>query len=203
MTSISSSTAWADRQSVRPESRHGGTEGNRRLTAAVGAVLLILFAIQGVTILFLGRLLTLHFFIGLLLIGPVSLKLATTGYRFVRYYSGSPAYRRQGPPASLLRMLGPFVVATTVAVLTTGVLLALLGRHAGPVPLLLLHKASFFCWLAVTGLHVLLHVWRLPRLIGADLRRRAGHHESPAPGRIQRWSLVALALGTGDRKSVV
>ncbi|WP_269857242.1 hypothetical protein [Streptomyces sp. RPT161] len=196
MTSISS-TATVDRQPQPPTTRHGGPEGNARLTAAVGAVLLILFAVQGVTILSLHQLLTVHFFVGLLLIGPVGLKLAATGYRFFRYYTGSPAYRRQGPPAPLLRVLGPLVVATTVAVLTTGVLMALLGRHAGPVPLLLLHKASFFCWLAVTGLHVLAHIWRLPRLIGADLRNRPAQHGASAPGRGRRWSLLALALGAG------
>jgi hypothetical protein len=196
VTSISSTMA-VDRQHEAPKPGHGGPEGNARLTAAVGAVLLVLFAVQGVTILFLGQLLTVHFFVGLLLIGPVALKLAATGYRFLRYYTGSPAYRRQGPPAPLLRVLGPLVVASTVTVLATGVLLAVLGRHAGPVPLALLHKASFLGWLAVTGLHVLAHIWRLPRLVGADLRNRPARHGTSAPGRGRRWSLLALALAAG------
>jgi hypothetical protein len=196
VTSISSMEEAGSRAG-RPRERQGGPEGNTRLTATVGAALLILFAVQGVTILFLDQLLTLHFFIGLLLTGPVSLKIAVTGYRFFRYYTGSPAYRREGPPAPLLRLLGPMVVATTVAVLTTGILMALLGGHAGPVPLLPLHQASFYCWLAVTGLHVLAHIWRLPRLIGADLHNRSARHGSPAPGRGRRWSLLALALGAG------
>ncbi|MGW2640881.1 hypothetical protein [Streptomyces sp. NPDC001348] len=175
----------------------GGPEGNERLTAATGAVLLVLFAVEGVTILFLGRLLTLHFFIGLLLTGPVCLKIGSTGYRFLRYYTGSPAYRRKGPPAPLLRVLGPLVVATSVAVLGTGVALALLGPGTGPVPVLLLHKASFVCWIAVTSVHVLAYVWRLPRLVGADLRRRPARHGITAPLRAGRWSLLALALGAG------
>ena len=37
-------------------------------------------------------------FLGVLLIGPVALKLASTGYRFVRYYTSEPRYRRKGPP---------------------------------------------------------------------------------------------------------
>src|SRR6266700_2655738 len=45
-----------------------------------------------------GRLPGLHMFVGLLLIPPVALKLASTGYRFVRYYTASPAYRRKAPP---------------------------------------------------------------------------------------------------------
>ena len=51
--------------------RSGGAEGNERLTALTGAVLLLLLAAEGVTILRLGRLLTAHFFIGMLLLGPV------------------------------------------------------------------------------------------------------------------------------------
>ncbi|MGW1162072.1 hypothetical protein ACWD48_28520 [Streptomyces sp. NPDC002519] len=180
-----------------PGTTSGGPEGNERLTAATGAVLLILFAVEGVTVLFLGQLLTLHFFIGLLLTGPVCLKIGSTGYRFYRYYTGSPAYRRKGPPALLLRLLGPLVVATSVAVLGTGVTLALLGRDTGPVPVLLLHKASFLCWIAVMAVHVLAYLWRLPGLIGADLRRRPARHGIAAPQRVARWSLLAVALGGG------
>ncbi|NUP38354.1 MAG: hypothetical protein HOY76_15385 [Streptomyces sp.] len=180
-----------------PGRTSGGPEGNERLTAATGAVLLVLFAIEGVTILFLGQLLTLHFFVGLLLTGPVCLKIGSTGYRFHRYYTGSPAYRRKGPPAPLLRVLGPLVVATSVAVLGTGVALALLGRDTGPVPVLPLHKAAFVCWVAVMAVHVLAYVWRLPSLIGADLRRRPARHGTTAPGRAGRWSLLVVALGAG------
>jgi|ERR1700761_5597916 len=48
--------------------------GNKRLTAMTGAVLLILLLIECYTILRIGRLLTLHVFLGVLLLGPVSLK---------------------------------------------------------------------------------------------------------------------------------
>jgi hypothetical protein len=73
--------------------------GNERLTALTGIVLLIGFAIEGMTILALHRLLTLHFFLGMLLIGPVLLKIGSTGYRFVRYYASAAPYVRKGPPA--------------------------------------------------------------------------------------------------------
>ena len=46
----------------------------------------------------IGQLLWLHLFVGLLLIGPVVLKLASTGYRFARYYTNDAVYRRKGPP---------------------------------------------------------------------------------------------------------
>jgi hypothetical protein len=171
-----------------------GPEGNERLTAGTGAVLLALFAAEGVTILFLNQLLTWHYVIGFLLIGPVLLKLGSTGYRFTRYYTGSPAYRRKGPPFPLLRVLGPVVILTSVAVLGTGVALAFTGRDPNGVPVLFLHKASFVCWAAVMTIHVLAYLWRLPRLVGADLRR---HGPGDPGGAALRWSLLALALGVG------
>ncbi|QMU76810.1 hypothetical protein GXW83_14755 [Streptacidiphilus sp. PB12-B1b] len=177
-----------------------GPEGNERLTAATGAVLLVLFAAEGVTILSLTRLLTWHYFLGFLLVGPVLLKLGSTLYRFTRYYTGAPAYRRKGPPMPLLRLLGPFVVITSVTVVGTGVALGLLGTddRIGPFPLLLLHKASFVAWAAVMTVHVLAYVWRLPRLIAADLRRRPARHGEPQPGGAPvRWALLAGSIALG------
>jgi len=51
-----------------------------------GAVLLVLFVAECLTLLSLGNLLTLHVFLGMLLIGPVSLKIGSTLWRFTRYY---------------------------------------------------------------------------------------------------------------------
>jgi hypothetical protein len=44
----------------------------------------------GVTTVFIGRLRSWHLFLGLVLIGPVALKVASTGYRFMRYYTAEP-----------------------------------------------------------------------------------------------------------------
>ena len=88
----------------------GGTNGNERLTSVSGALLLVLLAALGVTIIRIGQLLSVHMFIGMLLIGPLALKLASTGYRFTRYYTGDQSYRRKGPPALALRLLAPLVV---------------------------------------------------------------------------------------------
>jgi hypothetical protein len=75
-----------------------------------GAVLLILLAVECYTILRIGRLLTLHVFLGMLLLGPVTLKAGSVLYRFGRYYTRSEPYRRKGPPAPLLRFIGPIIV---------------------------------------------------------------------------------------------
>jgi hypothetical protein len=179
---------------LRPASRWGGATGNERLTAMTGAVLLILLLAEGFTILRLGRLLTLHFFLGMLLIGPVALKAASTIYRFTRYYTGHPEYKRKGPPAPLLRLLGPFIVLLTACVLGTGVMLAVTGP-SGRDSWLFLHKASFILWFCAMALHVLWYVPRLPRLLGREIRGIGDPEDSgdAVPGR--QSSRAAAALG--------
>jgi hypothetical protein len=149
----------------------GGTEGNERLTVLTGLLLIVLLAVLGVTIIRIGQLLWLHLFLGLVLLGPVALKLASTGYRFARYYASDPAYREKGPPAPALRGLAPFVVFFTLAVFGTGVALLVLGPSARQ-PLVLLHKVSFFLWLAVTALHVLGHLPEILRPLSNARRSR-------------------------------
>ncbi len=180
-----------------PRDTTGGAEGNERLTAAAGAVLLVLFAAEGFTILSIHQLITVHFFLGMLLIGPVGLKVGSVIYRFTRYYTGAPDYRRKGPPAPLLRLLGPFVLLTSVGVIGTGVALAFAGSAAGPW--LFLHKAFFVLWFGVMTIHVLAYVWRLPRLIGPDLRGPAGFNRARAvlAGRSARWLLLAGSILAG------
>jgi len=149
-----------------------GPDGNERLTAASGAVLFVLLAALGVTILQVHSLLTAHVFIGMLLIPPVLLKLGSTGWRFVRYYRGDGEYVAKGPPLLPLRLLAPVVVLATVVVFATGVALLVQGPQRGIV--LGLHKASFVVWLVATGIHVLAYLARVPRLAGADWKPRAG-----------------------------
>jgi hypothetical protein len=149
----------------------GGTDGNELLTVQTGAVLLVLLAVLGVTIIRIGQLTWLHMFLGLLLIGPVALKIGSTGYRFVRYYSHDPSYRRKGPPPLALRALGPLVVLTTIGVIGTGVVLLALGP-ASRGTWLLIHKVIFFVWLAATSLHVLGHLPELRHWLPGARRER-------------------------------
>jgi hypothetical protein len=186
----------------RADGATGGTEGNERLTGLTGMVLLVLFAAEGFTILAVRQMVTLHFFLGMLLIGPVLLKLCSTIYRFTRYYAGDAGYRRRGPPALPLRVLGPFVILTSLAVIGTGIMLALTGP--GSSIWLLAHKAAFVLWFGVMTVHVLGYVWRLPRLVGGDLARRAGYRaEQVLGGRAARWLLLTASLLTGLLLAVI
>jgi hypothetical protein len=137
-----------------------------------GAVLLVLLAVEGYTILRIGRLLTLHVFLGMLLLGPVTLKAGSVLYRFARYYTGSEPYRRKGPPARLLRVLGPINMLLTACVFGTGIMLAVTGpsNYGGPTGWLQLHRLSFIAWLFFMAVHVLAYVWRLPAILAAEAR---------------------------------
>jgi hypothetical protein len=171
----------------------GGTEGNERLTTLAGLLLIGLLAVLGVTIIRIGQLLWLHLFLGLVLLGPVAVKLASTGYRFMRYYTHDAVYRRKGPPAPALRVLGPLVVLFTLLVFGTGVALLLLGPNDRD-PLVLLHKITFFAWLALTAIHVLGHMPEILRLLrGSRSTRRELIPESPVAGGGAR----RVALGAG------
>jgi hypothetical protein len=171
----------------------GGPDGNERLTAATAVVLLLLLAAEGVTILFLRRLLPEHIFIGMLLIPPVALKTASTGWRFFRYYTGDRGYRVKGPPLLPLRLLAPLVVASTIAVFATGVTLLVVGP-GGRGFVLGLHKASFVVWLVATGVHVLAYVWRIPALAASDWRRSDAQELG---GSFARRTLLAGAIVAG------
>lgn len=167
-----------------------GVAGNGRLTALTGALLFVLLALMGVTVLRVRDLLPEHFLLGFLLVPPIALKLATTGYRFTRYYAGDPAYRQAGPPELLLRLVGPLVVVTTIAVFATGFELWAFGLRFGAF-WVEAHKLSFLMWLPVTAVHVLGHLGRAGSAAADELAE-------PRPrAALARRSLVAGSLVLG------
>jgi hypothetical protein len=170
-----------------------GVEANARLTAMTAALLLVLLAAEGVTILRIGQLLSWHAFIGLLLVPPIALKIGSTGYRFVRYYSGAPAYRRKGPPLLVLRVLGPLLIFLTVCVFASGIALLFTGpsMRSG---LLTVHRISFFLWFAVMVVHVLGHLVETGRLVPKDFFTRTRRQ---VQGANTRLLLIGLTVGLG------
>jgi hypothetical protein len=174
-------------------------EGNARLTAANAAVLMVVLAAEGFTLLGVRQMLTPHVLIGMILIPPVLLKVGSTGWRFARYYRGTPAYRRKGPPAMLLRLLGPIVVVLTVVLLASGV--ALLYAPGSSLSLLLkVHKASFILWFGAMMIHVLGHLGEVVRFAPRDWLRR-GRRDVGGAG-IRQW-LIAASLGVGALAGVL
>jgi hypothetical protein len=172
----------------------GGTIGNERLTSLTGAALLIPLAVIGITLLHLRGLMNVHLFVGLLLIGPVLLKLASTGYRFVRYYTHNAAYRLRGAPPLAQRALGPGIVITTVLVLASGVALLFVGPGSRGI-LGELHKVAFIAWAAFFAVHVLAHLLHVGDALRAET---APPLRTPAiPGRDGRLLALVGSLAAG------
>jgi hypothetical protein len=166
-----------------------GALGNGRLTALTGAVLLVLLAVEGATIPSIRSLLSVHIFVGMLLLGPVALKLASTGYRMARYYLGGAEYRRLGPPAPLMRVLvAPVLVLSTLTLFGTGVLLLAVPRRG---LVLGLHKASFVVWFGAMSIHVIAYALRT----GRHVLEEAGG--MPVRGTRMRLLVVSGALVAG------
>jgi hypothetical protein len=163
----------------------GGSSANEQLTAIVAAILILLLAIEGATLLNLTYLLTVHAFVGMLLIPVVVLKFASTGWRMLRYYRHAEEYVLRGPPQVVLRVLvSPVLILATIVLFGTGVVLLVRDETHGTM--VGLHKASFIVWVAAAAIHVLVHVLSLPRL----LRRRI-------PGLATRVVLVTVTLVAG------
>ncbi len=182
------------RLSGRAERRaDAGVAANARLTASNAAVLLVLLAVEGVTVLRVRALLSPHVFIGMVLVPPVLLKMASTTWRFARYYRGDAAYRRKGAPPLLLRLLGPAVVILTLVLLGSGVGLLLAGSSWLPL-LLKVHKASFILWFGAMTIHVLGHLGEVFRLAPRDWLRRTRRDVTGAGTR--QW-LIAASLVAG------
>jgi hypothetical protein len=173
----------------------GGPEGNEQLTTVTGVILIVLLAVIGFTIPQLRQFISVHLFVGMLLLGPVLLKMASTGYRFIRYYSGDVSYRRKGPPELILRLIGPIVVLSTVAVFATGVALLIVGP-GDRNPWLLLHKVSFIVWVVFMALHILGHLPAVGRALGIG-RERHEQLGGTTYGTAGRWIAISGALVAG------
>jgi len=167
-----------------------GPPGNERLTSLTGLVLLVLLVVEALTTLALRTFLPVHIFLGLLLLPPVALKLASTGWRFARYYTRNRAYRLEGPPRPLMRMLAPLLVASTLSLFGSGVALIVVGRGDGA--LRTVHALSFTVWGVLIVVHVLAYLKRTLRLGTSDWRRNA--RVVVAGSRARRAALVAALL---------
>ena len=174
------------------QTRAWGPPGNERLTSSVGLVLLVLLGIEALTALALSSYLPEHIFLGLLLVPPVVLKLTSTGWRFVRYYTNSTPYRLEGPPRLLLRLIAPLLVVSTLTLFGSGVALIIHGHGGGP--LLQLHAVSFAVWGVLIAIHILAYLTRVLRVGLADWRR---HPATRVAGDRSRRAALLGALLVG------
>jgi hypothetical protein len=168
-------------------------EGNGRLTAAVGLLVLAPVVVELATILLgVHTFMSLHVFIGLALIPAVLLKLGSTGWRFVRYYTRSRPYVAQGPPQIAMRLLAPLFVLATVVLFGSGVAMGLLHGDALEIARRL-HGPASVIWLVLLGLHVAFYLRRALRSTSQDALRSK---RQPIHGRrLRAYAVVAVAIG--------
>lgn len=154
--------SWRERRRLRL----GGSRGNEILTSVNAIVLIALIAAQLVTVVALESMIRVHLFVGVVLLGPVALKLASTGYRFVRYYAGAREYRQKGAPSIVLRAVAPLFVAATVGLFASGVAMLIAGNGEGGAHSL--HVASFWVWIGCLAIHVVLNGREVLRNVRAE-----------------------------------
>ncbi len=186
--------------------RTAGPAGNAQLTAWTGLLLLALVVVELVTLIDVRGLVSWHVALGVILVPPALLKTATTGWRFLRYYTGHRTYQQAGPPPLLLRLLGPLVVAGTVGVLASGLWLIVVGPESGRqtlvtllgqrIDLVSIHQGLFIVFAVVAGLHLLARL--VPAVVLATER---GHRDDDAAGRLRgkgpRLALLAVTVLAG------
>ncbi len=169
-------------------------DGNERLTAAIGVLLLVPILVELATIVLgVHGFMSLHVFVGLVLIPPVLVKLGSTGWRFVRYYTRSRAYVEHGPPQLAMRLMAPLLVAATVVLFGSGVAMGFLHGQALQLARRL-HGPASVVWLLLIGVHVLVYLRRALRDWSRDLRPGT---RWAIPGARPRAYVVAAALSLG------
>ena len=169
-------------------------DGNERLTAAVGVLLLVPVLVEIATVLLgVHSFMSWHVFVGLALIPAVALKLGSTGWRFARYYLRSRPYVAHGPPRAAMRLLTPLFVAATIVLFGSGVAMGFLHGQALQ-DARRLHGPASVIWLLLLGVHVLVYLGRALRGAAGDVLPA---EPTTVPGKPARIYALALAIVCG------
>jgi hypothetical protein len=169
-------------------------DGNERLTAAIGLLLLAPILVEIATVLLgVHTFMSWHVFVGLALIPAVLLKLASTGWRFARYYTRSRDYVTHGPPQLAMRLLAPLFVTATVVLFGSGVAMGVLHGQALQLARHL-HGPASVIWLLLLGIHVLVY---LKRAMSSTARDALPAMRTPVRGATVRAYAAATVVFCG------
>jgi hypothetical protein len=127
------------------------------------------------------------------LIPPVLLKLASTGWRFARYYSHNENYLLRGAPQIGMRLLAPLLVAATVVLFASGVAMGIVHGQALTVARRL-HGPASVVWIVLVGVHVLVY---LKRALVSSLEDANPSSRPTAPGASARIYALTTAVVAG------
>lgn len=199
--------------------RAAGVAGNTRLTALLGVVLLALLVLQIASALFFALLTynvaffsgptydivrPVHFFVGFALMPLLGLKLASTGWRFARYYLRGRAYRRAGPPSWPARLTAPLLIVSGISVFASGVEMWSFQNQLS-WPWTAIHNVSAFTFVGVLAIHLVLHARQAHREAAADLagapavsvRAQTTSEPEPLGGTVTRRAVLGMGLAAG------
>ena len=179
----------------RPSVERGPIEGNHRLTALTGGLLFPLLALIFLTGLFMDAWWHVHYVVGFMLIPVVALKLASAGYRALRYYTRDAPYVAAGPPELLPRLLAPLLALSVLTALVTGVVLFV--QHSRSGVLSTLHTDAAVCSAVLLGLHILTYATDALATLRREVRAR------PARAAALRLLTISAALLLGIALAVV
>ncbi|HYK98673.1 MAG TPA: hypothetical protein VEU77_09830 [Candidatus Acidoferrales bacterium] len=178
----------------RRRERDPAVEHNERLTALAGAALYVLLIAIALTIVQLPEQLPLHYLVGFLLIPPVALKLASTGYRFTRYYLGGMARSRGDAPPPVFRfVVAPLLVGSTVVVFASGLELWAFGLAYGRA-WATAHTVSAVVLALSSSAHVAGHLRRSAAAVVEEVRATAARGASVRGAFVIGSLVLGLAL---------
>jgi hypothetical protein len=161
---------------------------NQRLTALAGVILLVLILIQLMSVTNLHTWIAVHIVVGILLTSFLLVKLGSTGYRFLQYYTHSPAYVRSGPPRLPLRLLAPVLIVMTLTVVGSGIGMVIIGPAHSSL-FRTVHSASVVIWLSLLAVHVGAYLLQALQWVVDDWKR---HPTEQAQG---RWLRLGATFG--------
>jgi hypothetical protein len=184
-------------QEIYEKKKSSPIDRNERMTAIAGAVVFVFIIAELLITANLHGLLTEHIFVGVLLSGPLVVKMFSTGYRFFRYYTKSSDFVRKGPPNIILRLLAPFLVLTTFLVFISG-----FGLTFGHDDRLFgkIHSVSVALWIPLTAVHAYAYIRKVPGLIASDWKTQSKYQVS---GRKWRLGINIAGLMAGAIAAIV
>jgi hypothetical protein len=169
---------------------------NARLVAVSGAAILVLLPIPYGTAVFLDTLWRCHYFSALLLIPLILVKLAGTGWRALGYYRGDEGYRADGPPHAMPRLTAPILVAATVVLFGSGVVMMFGTSRFGVWSTI--HNGAAIAFSGALGLHLLAHLWDTTSEVAAEVAPAlvsGPPHAVPGARRRVAVTVAAFAIG--------
>jgi hypothetical protein len=182
----------AERRAAVRRPRRLDADGNTRLTGISASFVLALMLLEVVTVVLGAKsVITLHVAAGLVLIGPMFVKLGSVAYRMASYYRCVSEYRRRDKPSAGLRLLGGALAVLVLLLLGSGLVL-IAGPSALHSTARSVHVATAYLTVALLIGHLAIHLLPAVRLASADMRPRTA-----VRGTRSRWLAVLASLALG------